>query len=105
MSNTVYWGLPAFGEIFINELEALQGANPLFPAGIYTSDSLFTSAGLTTSALVLELGKDNFEMVIGRDMNVRSIEDDDMNLKCKVFEVVAPRIKRAESICELTGLT
>ena len=53
----------------------------------------------------LELGVDNFSMVIGRDMSVRSKEDDEMNLKGKVYEVVAPRVKRATAICELTGLT
>ncbi len=86
-------------------IDVIQGQNPLFPAGIYTSDSLFSSAGLTTSGLVLELGVDNFSMVIGRDMSVRSKEDDEMNLKGKVYEVVAPRVKRATAICELTGLT
>ena len=38
-------------------IDVIQGANPLFPAGIYTSDSLFTSAGLTTSALFLNWAK------------------------------------------------
>ncbi len=86
-------------------IDVIQGSEPLFPAGIYVSDSLFSSAGLTTSALALELGADNFDMVIGRDMTVRTMEDEDMNLKCKVYDVVAPRIKRPTSICELTGLT
>ncbi len=86
-------------------IDVIQGSEPLFPSGIYVSDSLFSSAGLTTSALALELGADNFDMVIGRDMTVRTMEDEDMNLKCKVYDVVAPRIKRPTSICELTGLT
>jgi uncharacterized linocin/CFP29 family protein len=86
-------------------IDVIQGNQPLFPAGIWVSDSLFTSAGLTTSALATELGADNFDMVIGRDMTVRTKEDDDMNLKCKVYEVVAPRVKHPTSICELTGLT
>ena len=86
-------------------IDVIQGSNPLFPAGIYVSDSLYSSGGLTTSGLVLELGKDNFEMVVGRDMSVRSLEDEDMNLKCKVYEVVAPRIKHPTAICEITGLT
>jgi uncharacterized linocin/CFP29 family protein len=77
----------------------------LFPAGIYVSDSLYSSAGLTTSALVLELSKANFEMIVERDMSIFAKEDEDMNLQVKVHEVVAPRIKQAPSICELTGLT
>lgn len=77
----------------------------LFPAGIYTSDSLYTSAGGVDSAVVMELSKDNFEMVIEQDMTVFAKQDEDMNLQCKVFEVVAPRIKRPTAICEVTGLS
>jgi len=77
----------------------------LFPAGIYVSDSLYSSAGLTTSALALELGQDNFEMVIGRDIETRKTPDKYGNLECVVREVVAPRIKRPTAICELTALT
>lgn len=77
----------------------------LFPAGIYVSDNLKTSNNLSTNALVMELSKDNFEMVIEQDMTVFAKQDEDMNLQCKVFEVVAPRVKRPEAICEVTGLT
>ncbi|MFH1327830.1 MAG: hypothetical protein ABIH76_03135, partial [Candidatus Bathyarchaeota archaeon] len=62
-------------------------------------------AGATTSALVVEPGQDNFDMVIGRDLSLFTKQDEDMNLQCKVHEVVAPRIKRPTSICEITGLT
>jgi len=77
----------------------------LFAQGIYVSDSLYTSAGSTTSALVVESSQENFEAVIGKDLNVFTQQDEDMNLQCKVFEVLAPRIKRPASICELTTLT
>jgi uncharacterized linocin/CFP29 family protein len=83
----------------------IETIRDLFPAGMYTSDNLFTSAGATTSGLVLELSKENFEMIIERDLSIFTKQDEDMNLQCKVHEVVAPRIKRATSICELTGLT
>jgi uncharacterized linocin/CFP29 family protein len=73
--------------------------------GVYVSDSLFTSAGLTTIALVLEPSQENFELVTARDLEVKKQEDVRGNLKCVVREVVAPRIKRPTSICELTGLT
>jgi uncharacterized linocin/CFP29 family protein len=86
-------------------IDVIQGQNPLFPAGIFVSDNLFTSAGLKTSALALELGKENFEMVIERDLSVFQLGDEDMNLKCKAYEVLTPRIKRPTSICEITGLT
>jgi hypothetical protein len=67
--------------------------------------SALREAGATTSALVVEPGQDNFDMVIGRDLSLFTKQDEDMNLQCKVHEVVAPRIKRPTSICEITGLT
>ena len=86
-------------------IDVIQGQNPLFPAGIYVSDNLFTSAGAQTNGLVLELGKENFEMILERDLSVYELGDEDMNLNCKVYEVLTPRIKRPTSICEITGLT
>lgn len=83
----------------------LEKVKELVADGIFVSDSLFTSAGLTTNALVLEASQENFELVIGQDMTTFEQQDKDMNLRGKVFEVVAPRIKRPASICELTGLT
>jgi uncharacterized linocin/CFP29 family protein len=74
-------------------------------AGIYASDNLFTSAAATTSALVVEPSQENFEVVVGQDLAIWAKQDEDMNLQGKVFEVLAPRIKRPESICEITGLS
>jgi len=54
---------------------------------------------------VVEPSQENFEMVVGRDLSVFTKQDEDMNLQGKVHEVVAPRIKRPTSICEITGLT
>lgn len=85
-------------------LTAIQDAE-LFKAGILVSDNLKTSAGAATNALVVEPLEQNFEMARGQDLRTRAFEDEDMNLKCKVFEIVAPRIKRPTSICEITGLT
>jgi uncharacterized linocin/CFP29 family protein len=78
---------------------------PLFTAGVHVSDSLCTSAGATTIALVVEPSQENFEMVVGQDLATFTQQDDDMNLQGKVFEVLAPRIKRPTSVCEITGLT
>ena len=57
------------------------------------------------TGLVLELGKENFEMILERDLSVYELGDEDMNLNCKVYEVLTPRIKRPTSICEITGLS
>jgi hypothetical protein len=43
--------------------------------------------------------------VVGKDLEVRKQEDVHGNMHCVVREVVAPRIKRPTSICEITGLT
>lgn len=78
---------------------------PLFEAGIFVSDNLYSSAGGVDNALVVEPSQENFELVVGRDLSVFTKQDEDMNLQGKVHEVVAPRIKRPTSICEITGLT
>ena len=83
----------------------LEKALELLKSGIYVSDNLFTAAGLTTSALVVEPSQENFELVIGQDLSTFTQQDKNMNTLGKVYEVVAPRIKRPASICEITGLT
>lgn len=77
----------------------------LCQAGIYRTDSLFTSAGAQTNALVVEPLRANFDLIIARDVEVRKKEDVRGNIECVVREVVAPRIKRPTSICEITSLT
>ncbi len=77
----------------------------LFTAGVYRTDSLKSSVGGVDNALVVEPSQENFEVVIGRDLEVRKDADVRGNLECVAREVLAPRIKRATSICEITGLT
>jgi len=77
----------------------------LVKAGIYVSDNLFASNGGTDSALVVEPSQENFELVIGQDLSTFIQQDRSMNTVGKVYEVVAPRVKRPTSICEITGLT
>jgi uncharacterized linocin/CFP29 family protein len=83
----------------------LEKVAELVKAGIFVSDNLFSSAGATTIALVCEPSQENFELVVGQDMSTWTVQDENMNTKGKVYEVVAPRIKRPASICELTGLS
>ena len=73
--------------------------------GVFKTDSLFESDGTTHNALVVEPSQENFELVIGRDTEVRKSFDVHGNLEGVVREVLAPRIKRPTSICEITGLT
>jgi uncharacterized linocin/CFP29 family protein len=91
-------------------IDVIQGGKPLFTAGpggdgIFVSDNLFTSAGATTIAVVIEPSQQNFELVVGEDINTRKLADVRGNLECVTREVVAPRIKRPTSICEITGLS
>jgi uncharacterized linocin/CFP29 family protein len=83
----------------------LEKVAELVKAGIFVSDSLYASDGGTDIAMVVEPSQENFELVVGQDLATFMQQDEDMNLQCKVFEVVAPRIKRPTSICEITGLT
>ncbi len=63
----------------------------LGPGGrIWTSDNLYTSAGATTSALVVEPNPLNFALGIAQDVSVYNCQDSDMNTLGKVWEIVAP---------------
>lgn len=91
-------------------IDVIQGGKPLFTAGpggdgIFVSDSLFSSAGATTIALVLEPSQMNFEALIGEDINTKKLADVRGNLNCVTREVIAPHIKRPTAICEITGLS
>ena len=77
----------------------------LCTVGVFRTDSLKSSAGGVDNALVVEPSQENFELVIGRDLEVRKDQDVRGNYECVAREVLAPRIKRATSICEITGLT
>jgi uncharacterized linocin/CFP29 family protein len=72
---------------------------------VLVSDSLYSSAGAVTSVLVVEASPDNFVAGIAQDVTTFRFQDKDMNTNIKVYEVIAPRIKRATSICELTGVS
>jgi uncharacterized linocin/CFP29 family protein len=77
----------------------------LFEAGVYRTNSLFSSAGGVDNALVVEPMQANIELVIGKDLEVRKKEDLRGNIEGLAREVVAPRIKRPTAICEITGLS
>ncbi len=77
----------------------------LCAVGVFRTDSLFASDGDTDNALVVEPSQENFELVIGRDLEVRKDQDVRGNYECVAREVLAPRIKRSTSVCEITGLT
>lgn len=77
----------------------------LVGGNVFRTDSLKSSAGGVNNALVVELSQENFELVIGGDLEVKKLEDVRGNLNCVAREILAPRIKRPTSICEITGLT
>ncbi len=73
--------------------------------GVFRTDSLKASDGDTDNALIVEPSQENFELIVGRDLEVVKQADVRGNYECVAREVLAPRIKRATSICEVTGLT
>jgi uncharacterized linocin/CFP29 family protein len=74
-------------------------------AAIYESDSLFAADGGADSIVFCVPGKDNFDLVVAQEIKTFMWQNKNMNLHGKVYEAVVPRIKRPESICELTGVT
>jgi len=48
---------------------------------------------------------ENFEVGIAQGITTFMLQNKDMNLDGKVYEVITPPIKRPTSICEITGLT
>lgn len=72
---------------------------------ILISDNLYASDGGTDSAIVTQPGQENYELGIAQDLSTFQLQNSDMNLDCKAYEVVTPRIKRPTSICEITDLT
>jgi len=74
-------------------------------AAIYESDSVFAADGGQDSAIICVPGKDNFDVVVAQEVTTFLWQNKNMNLHGKVYEALAPRVKRAESICEITGIT
>ena len=77
------------------------------PQNIIATDSLFTAAGLSTNALVIDTSPDNFELLIGKDYDTigpDKLPGEDI-YKGKVRTALAPAIYRPTGICEITSLT
>ena len=72
---------------------------------ILVSDNLFTSAGLQTSALLIDVSPGNFELLVGADITNYLAQLPTMNYQGKVWEAVVPVIKRPLAICEIYAVT
>jgi len=72
---------------------------------IIGDDSLYTSGGATTSAVVCEVDKKNFALAMAQDITERPSPLPNGDVFVRVFEVCTPHIKRPTSVCELTGLS
>jgi len=72
---------------------------------IFVTDSLYSSAGATTSVLVVENKPENFQIGVAEDLQTNTFIDQDMNTVLKIFETLAPRIRHPLAICELTGVS
>ena len=74
-------------------------------SAIYESDSVFPADGTQDSVLVVAPGRDNFDVVIAQELSTYLWQDKTMNTFGKVYEALTPRVKRPESINEITGVT
>lgn len=72
---------------------------------IIATPNLKAADGVADSALVVEPGEGNFDMIVGEDTHSRQFEEKEGNIWLQVREVVAPRIRRPKAIYEITGLT
>jgi hypothetical protein len=87
----------------ITDREKLLGSG--FICEIFVSDKFYASNGVTTSALVVEPGPMNFIVGIEQEVSVNNFIAEDMNTKGIVWEILAPKIRRHTSICEITVIT
>ena len=72
---------------------------------IVISDNLYAADGGTDNALVVDTSPGNFELVVGQDTTTYLDQLPNMNYQGKVWEAVAPVVKRPEAVCEITDLT
>lgn len=72
---------------------------------IFESAYLYTATDTQDSVLVVQAGLDNFDIVQAMPPRVNRWEYKDGNIYGYLRECVVPRIKREESIEEITGLT
>jgi uncharacterized linocin/CFP29 family protein len=77
------------------------------PQNILVTDNLFSSAGGSDNALLVDTTPDNFELIVGEDYTVvgpHQLPGEDI-YKGKVRVVAVPIIHRPTAICEITSLT
>jgi len=72
---------------------------------IFVSSYLYTATDTQDSVLVVVSGRDNFDLIQAMPPRVNRWEYKDGNIYGYLRECVVPRIKREESIEEITGLT
>lgn len=72
---------------------------------ILVTPNLYAADGGVDSVLLIQPGKDNFELAVGEDLHTIQHLERNKNIWIQVREVVTPVIKRPTAICEITGLT
>lgn len=72
---------------------------------ILVSDNLYTAAGGTDNALLVDVQPGNFNLVVGADITNHLAQKPDMNYFGRVWEAVVPIIKRPTAVVEITTLT
>ena len=73
--------------------------------GIIADDSVIATDDGVDSAIVCAPGKDNFSLMVARDVTVHTAPLPNMNLFGRVYEVAVPLIKRPYALAEINTIT
>lgn len=90
ITNTDKWLFQAVGEL-IGGVENILVSSNLFE----------TAGGLTDSALLVDIGPGNLELLVGQDLTNYLHKLPSMNMQGKVWEAVVPVIKRPNCLWEI----
>ena len=76
----------------------IEHIRELVQGGVYQTQAIHNLPGV-----LLSLGPQNFDLAIGQDITTAYLGPDGLNHPFRVFETLALRIKRPQSICRLDG--
>jgi uncharacterized linocin/CFP29 family protein len=86
----------------LNRLFENAGVLELEQVQKLVTDGVFRSPVLPDGvAVVVATGEENMDLAVGQDMITAYLGPEKMNHEFRVFETLAPRIKRPEAICTL----
>ena len=88
---------------FLLENDIVQGI--ISDNGLVPTDGGVLAAPSRDSGLIVCPGKDNFSLMVARDITVHTAPLPNMNLFGRIYEVAVPVIKRPAALAELNNIT